>query len=185
VLEDLRQDAQNWDHSAGGGGARARFALAFGPQALIAYRLARWIRRAATAPRLWIPALLLAAPTAALTGAVRVLYDIRLDSTAEIGAGLRVFHFGGIVLRRCTVGERCVIHHQVRIEPVGGDDVGPRIGSRVWIGPHAHIIGRVQVGDGATIAAGAVVTQDVPAGALVAGNPARTTLIQYDNSALL
>lgn len=47
------------------------------------------------------------------------------------------------------------------------------IGNSVWIGGGATILPGVCVGDGAVIAAGAVVTRDVPAGALVGGNPAR------------
>jgi acetyltransferase-like isoleucine patch superfamily enzyme len=43
----------------------------------------------------------------------------------------------------------------------------------VWIGIGAIILKGVRVGAGARIHAGAVVTADVPAGALVAGNPAR------------
>lgn len=48
-----------------------------------------------------------------------------------------------------------------------------RIGSHVWIGGGAIILPGVTVGDGATIGAGSVVTRDVPAGTIVAGNPAR------------
>ena len=47
------------------------------------------------------------------------------------------------------------------------------IGSHVWIGCHALILKGVNIGDGAVVAAGAVVTKDVPAGALVGGNPAK------------
>jgi len=47
------------------------------------------------------------------------------------------------------------------------------IGRNVWIAAGAIVIGGVRVGDDAVVAAGAVVTKDVPAGALVAGNPAR------------
>jgi acetyltransferase-like isoleucine patch superfamily enzyme len=48
-----------------------------------------------------------------------------------------------------------------------------RIGERVWIGCRATVLKGVTIGDGAVVAAGSVVTRDVPAGALVAGNPAR------------
>jgi maltose O-acetyltransferase len=48
-----------------------------------------------------------------------------------------------------------------------------RIGRNVWIGGGAIILPGVTVGDDALIGAGAVVTRDVPAGATVAGNPAR------------
>jgi len=47
------------------------------------------------------------------------------------------------------------------------------IGSNVWIGCNACILKRVTIGDGAVIAAHAVVTEDVPPKTLVGGNPAR------------
>ncbi len=47
------------------------------------------------------------------------------------------------------------------------------IDDMVWIGPNAAIFKGVHVGAGAFIEAGAIVTQDVPPGARVAGNPAR------------
>ncbi len=47
------------------------------------------------------------------------------------------------------------------------------IGKHVWIGCHALVLKGVTIGDGAVIAAGSVVTKDVPEGALVAGNPAK------------
>jgi acetyltransferase-like isoleucine patch superfamily enzyme len=48
-----------------------------------------------------------------------------------------------------------------------------RIGDRVWIGARAIVLKGVTVGDGAVIAAGSVVTSDVPPHKLVAGVPAR------------
>lgn len=47
------------------------------------------------------------------------------------------------------------------------------IGNHVWIGCNSIILKGVNIGDGAVVAAGSVVTKDVPEGALVAGNPAR------------
>jgi len=48
-----------------------------------------------------------------------------------------------------------------------------RIGRNVWIGGGAILLPGVSIGDDALIGAGSVVTRDVPAGATVAGNPAR------------
>lgn len=55
---------------------------------------------------------------------------------------------------------------------------GPiRIGHDVWIGAGAQVLSGVAIGDGAIVAAGAIVTRDVAPYAVVAGNPAR--LIRY------
>ena len=55
----------------------------------------------------------------------------------------------------------------------GRCDAPVRIGAGVWIGARALVLKGVTIGDGAVVAAGSVVTDDVPAGALVAGVPAR------------
>lgn len=54
------------------------------------------------------------------------------------------------------------------------------IGNDVWIGSGAIVLRGVSVGDGAVIAAGAVVTKDVPPYALVAGVPARIINYRFD-----
>lgn len=96
---------------------------------------------------------------------------------------------------RCSIGDRTEIHCGEDIEI--GDDViiawdcnildrdyhavegateGKEriiIGNRVWIGCRSIILKGVSIGDGAIVAAGSIVTKDVPANTLVAGNPAR------------
>lgn len=47
------------------------------------------------------------------------------------------------------------------------------IGNHVWLGCNVLVMKGVTIGDGAVVAAGSVVTKDVPAGALAAGNPAK------------
>lgn len=48
-----------------------------------------------------------------------------------------------------------------------------KIGNHVWIGCRSTILKGVTIGDGAVIAAGSVVTKDVPANTCVGGNPAK------------
>ncbi|GGI90754.1 acetyltransferase [Saccharopolyspora subtropica] len=68
--------------------------------------------------------------------------------------------------------------------PTKGDTV---VGNDVWIGRDATIMPGVRIGDGAIIATGAVVTSDVPAYGIAAGNPARVIRRRFydDDVALL
>jgi len=82
---------------------------------------------------------------------------------------------------RITIGSGCAISWEVLI--MDGDyhrisaDAAPaapiQIGDRVWIGVRAMILKGITIGDGAVVAAGAVVSSDVPARSLVAGVPAK------------
>lgn len=58
------------------------------------------------------------------------------------------------------------------------------IGNDVWIGFGAIIISGVNIGDGAIVAAGAVVTKDVPAYAIVGGVPARVLKMRFPSTVL-
>lgn len=50
---------------------------------------------------------------------------------------------------------------------------GVIVGKNVWIGPNSSLMQKIHIGDNALIGLGAVVTKDVPAGKIYAGNPAR------------
>ena len=65
--------------------------------------------------------------------------------------------------------------------PVKRDTV---IGNDVWIGRHAVIMPGVHVGDGAIIGAYALVTKDVPAYAIVGGNPAKIIRSRFNQDTI-
>lgn len=54
------------------------------------------------------------------------------------------------------------------------------LGHDVWVGHHAIIKSGISIGHGSVIAAGAVVTKDIPPYAVVAGNPARIIKFRFD-----
>jgi acetyltransferase-like isoleucine patch superfamily enzyme len=58
------------------------------------------------------------------------------------------------------------------------------IGHDVWLGSGCMILSGVTIGPGAVVAARAVVTRDVPAYAVVAGNPARVVRHRFDEAAV-
>jgi acetyltransferase-like isoleucine patch superfamily enzyme len=67
----------------------------------------------------------------------------------------------------------------------GAPSAGPVvIGNHVWVGAKATILKGVSIGDGAIIAAGSVITKDVPARALAGGNPAKIlrSNVSYGNA---
>lgn len=63
--------------------------------------------------------------------------------------------------------------------PVSDMGEGVTIGNDAWIGQEVMILDRVTIGDGARIGAGTVVTQEVPAYCVVAGNPARFVRLRF------
>ena len=60
------------------------------------------------------------------------------------------------------------------------DSYGVIVGNDVWIGSRATILGGVTIGHGAIIAAGAVVTKDVPPYAIVGGVPAKVIKYRFN-----
>ncbi|MDX3526866.1 CatB-related O-acetyltransferase [Streptomyces sp. ID05-39B] len=63
--------------------------------------------------------------------------------------------------------------------PSRGDTV---VGNDVWFGHRSTVLPGVRIGDGAIIAAGAVVTADVPPYTIVGGNPARPIRQRFDDA---
>lgn len=59
------------------------------------------------------------------------------------------------------------------------------VGNDVWIGERALIMGGVKIGNGAVIGAGAIVTKDVPAYAIVAGVPAKIIRYRFPQEQIL
>lgn len=81
------------------------------------------------------------------------------------------------------IGDGCLIGHSVVMATLNHDFAQERrqylhhapirLGRCVWVGAHATVTAGVTIGDNAVIAAGAVVTKDVPANVVVAGVPAK------------
>jgi len=104
---------------------------------------------------------------------IEITTGISIPAVCEIGAGLRIHHFGCIIFHPSTrIGTNCTIYQEVTIGDKGGNGNAAVIGNNVVIGAGAKIIGEIHVGDNCKIGANSVVTRDVPHNATVIGNPA-------------
>jgi len=115
--------------------------------------------------------------------AMEIITGICIPAQCEIGEGLYIGHYGGIILpRHGRIGHNCSFAQNSTIGVAGtGDNRGaPTIGNRVFVGAHSVVVGKISIGEDAMICAGSVVTRSVPARAVVMGNPAR--VVSYDGS---
>lgn len=104
--------------------------------------------------------------------------NITVDKGVFLNSGCRFQDHGGI-----TIGEESLLGHNVvlatlnhEMDPAYRKDMHPApivIGKHVWIGANATVCPGVIIGDNAVVAAGAVVTKDVPANTVVGGVPAK------------
>ena len=122
----------------------------------------------------------------AVDSSFRMFPPFNTDCGKNITFGKRVFLNSGCKFQDqggISIGDDVLIGHNTVIatlnhveDPDKRGDMVPapvRIGDKVWIGANATILPGVTVGEGAVIAAGAVVTKDVAPRTVVAGVPAR------------
>lgn len=106
----------------------------------------------------------------------RNVYGIELPYAAAVGRGVVIEHQGGIVVHGASViGDGCILRQNCTLGLRHLDRLqdAPILGRNVNVGAGAVILGRVTIGDGAAVGANAVVLEDVPAGGLAIGVPAR------------
>jgi acetyltransferase-like isoleucine patch superfamily enzyme len=119
-----------------------------------------------------------------VNGAVEIGFPdkVSLGEDVSINAGLVIKERGS-----CHIGSHVHFGEHVTIITANHNFAAPEalpydkvritrdvvIGDCVWIGDHAIIVPGVTIGEGAVVAAGAVVTRDVPPMAVVGGSPAK------------
>ena len=111
--------------------------------------------------------------------------NIHIGKQVFINMGCKFQDQGGIF-----IGDGTLIGHNVvlatlnhAMQPERRSDMLPapiHIGKRVWISSNATVLPGVTIGDGAVVAAGAVVTKNVPANTVVGGVPAKAIRHIYE-----
>ena len=105
---------------------------------------------------------------------------IEIHPGAKIGRRLVIDHGMGIVIGETTeIGDDCLLYHGVTLGGTGKDQGKrhPTIGNNVLVSTGAKVLGPFKVGDGARIAANAVVLKEIPENATAVGVPARVVRI--------
>ena len=114
---------------------------------------------------------------------ISIQYGMQFPHATHIGKGLFIGHPGGIVInQRATLGENCNISQGVTVGRLsrGKNSGSPRVGNRVYIGVNSVVVGNITIGDDALIGPLTLVNFDVPARAVVVGNPGK--IISYQGS---
>ncbi len=104
------------------------------------------------------------------------VFQTDIHPAARFGKGIFLDHATGLVVgETAVVGDDVSMLHGVTLGGSGKEagDRHPKIGSGVMIGAGAKILGSIEVGENARIAAGSVVLHGVPPHTTVAGVPAR------------
>jgi putative colanic acid biosynthesis acetyltransferase WcaF len=116
-------------------------------------------------------------PFVAPSTIIKMPWNLTLEDRACLGPQSEVYNLAPVTLHAgCTVAQQaylCAGTHDFSLPNlplVVGEIV---VGADAFIGARAFLLPGVRVGDGAVVGACAVVTKDVPAWTVVAGNPAR------------
>jgi serine O-acetyltransferase len=160
IMGDLRRKAL-WCYESERWPAVLKALGTDGTPAMILYRLMQWARRRHLTPLEWI-----------FNRMNSMCCDCIIGRGAEFGPGFVLIHSTGIVINGAVSGGSDVyLEHQVTI---GAERRrAPVLGSDVFVGAGAKIIGAVTIGTGAKIGANAVVVDDVPPHSTAVGIPAR------------
>lgn len=160
IFTDLRRKAL-WCYESDRWTAVLKVLLTDGTLSMILYRLMQWSQRYHLVPL----AMLFNKLNAFLCNCI-------IGRGAEFGPGFVLIHATGVVINgNVRGGANVYLEHQVTIGAERRQT--PVLGSDVFIGAGAKVVGAVTIGDGARIGANAVVVKDVPAHATAVGIPAR------------
>ncbi len=112
----------------------------------------------------------------------KVITGIQIPIGTKIGAGIKIGHFGTIVVNpAATIGKNFNISQGCLVGNADGKRKGvPVIGDNVVMSANSVVIGRVSIGNDVLIAPGAFVNFDVPDNSIVIGNPGK--IIPRDSS---
>ncbi|MHB8647772.1 MAG: serine O-acetyltransferase [Thermomicrobiales bacterium] len=172
MFDRIREDIQAFYEKDPAAKSTLEIILAYpGFHAVVLHRLAHrlYLRRVPVLPRL-------------VSHFGRFITGIEIHPGARLGRRLTIDHGMGIVIgETAEVGDDVLLYQGVTLGNARFQrgKRHPTVGNNVVIGAGAKVLGPITIGDGARVAAGAVVVNDVPPHTTAAGVPAKA--IQYHN----
>jgi serine O-acetyltransferase len=172
MLDRIREDIRAFYDKDPAAKSNLEIILAYpGFHAVVLHRLAHrlYLRRVPVLPRL-------------VSHFTRFITGIEIHPGAQLGRRLTIDHGMGIVIgETAEVGDDVLLYQGVTLGNARFQrgKRHPTVGNNVVIGAGAKVLGPITVGDGARVAAGAVVINDVPPNTTAAGVPAKA--IRYHN----
>lgn len=135
-----------------------------------------------------------------ISGRIDIGFNNRFEGKPQLIIGNNVFigcQSGFAIARQIIIGDNCYLASAVKIfdndghpldpqkrrqgEPVKAKDIRPvKLCDNVWIGTGSILLKGVTIGENSVVGAGSVVTKDVAANTIVAGNPAKVIKIIGD-----
>ncbi len=111
------------------------------------------------------------------------ILGVDISEGTKIGKKFILRHGMGLAVHPSTIiGNNVTLRHNTTIGNSVSGGGAPIIEDDVNVGANSVIIGEITIGKGATIGAGSVVIKDVPAYAVVVGNPARIVKINNNQN---
>jgi serine O-acetyltransferase len=172
MLDRIREDIKAFYDKDPAAKSTLEIILAYpGFHAVVLHRLAHrlYLRRVPVLPRL-------------VSHFTRFITGIEIHPGAQLGHRLTIDHGMGIVIgETAEVGDDVLLYQGVTLGNARFQrgKRHPTVGNNVVIGAGAKVLGPITIGDGARVAAGAVVVNDVPPNTTAAGVPAKA--IRYHN----
>lgn len=140
--------------------------VGIGSNAIRAAKQARLIAAGAIIVSVFHPAATVSMHSQVGLGSV-ILANAAVNASASVGAGV-IVNTGAVIEHDCIIGD---FSH---ISPNAALAGGVILKKKVWVGACASVRQLLEIGEAVVIGMGSVVTKNVPAGSIVAGNPAKT-----------
>lgn len=139
------------------------------------FRFSVWLRCCYCARRKFWTKVLLLPVLRIIYNYYRHKYGYDISYGIDIGPGLMIFHFGGIVVTAQSIGKNFTISHGVTVgmKICNGKKQFPQLGNNIYMAPGSKAVGGIQIGNNVAIGTNSVVLNSIEDSGVVVGIPGK------------